>query len=274
MTRTTLFVGLGIAAVLGLTPLSYATQATYLPGFTWDWRVDFGEPSDVSELPPNPNSDYASRSLAANSGLSSGPQVDNVWQYGNTPYSALTGGTLTSSDFTIFTKTGTHSSDGRPVYFWSDSSVLTGDWDSVVYIPPPHPLHPGHSVSPDSYHSQAVVIRWLYPGDSQLQVRISGVVKDGNGNPAAPNDGVDFYLFKNSAADLIDFAVIPNGQMYVVDAAVGLAPGDELFLGVGYLNNDGSDTTLVDLTFQVVPEPATLSLLVAGLGAIWLKRRR
>ena len=55
-------------------------------------------------------------------------------------------------------------------------------------------------------------------------------------------------------------------------------PDDYLpLLQDGKFNAKVHDDMAIDyakLTVQVTPEPATLSLLAAGLGAIWLKRRR
>jgi len=244
---------LGMLLVGSCARMAAAEKPTYLPGFVWDWRVDFGKPSEVSKLPPNPNSDYLSRSLPSNKGLSSGPQADSVWFYGNAPYASLTEGKFTASNFALFKHKGTHKSEGRPVYFWSDSDALTGDWDSVVYIPPPHPLHPGHSVSPDSRHAQAVVLKWVYPGQDSVWIRIKGVIRDG----AKGQDGVDFYLLKNSSANVLGYIVLPDGESRPVNVQAQVGPGDEIFMAVGYLQNDGSDTTLLDLAFEVVKAPVS-----------------
>ena len=41
----------------------------------------------------------------------------------------------------------------------------------------------------------------------------------------------------------------------------------------GYLSNDGSDATMLDVTVEVVPEPAMLALLALG-SLVALRRRR
>ena len=246
-----------------------AEAPTYLPGFTWDWQTDFGEPHAVSELPPNPNNDSTSRDLSENVGLSSGPHATSVWQYGKAPYSSFQNGTFTSSDFVIFTQAGTRDVGGYAEYFWSDNLIITGNWDQVVFATN-NPVHPGHYVHPDSCSGQeAVVLRWTYPGNGSASLRIRGTVKD-----CSPGgyDGVDFYLLKNSYADTLAYAVIADGGDYAVDAATTVGPGDELFIVVGYLANDGSDSTYVNVTIAVTPEPATLSLL--ALGGLAMIRRR
>jgi hypothetical protein len=270
--KTKTILVMAVMAALLVPAMSLADPAeapTYLPGFTWDWQTDFGEPHAVSELPPNPNSDSSSRGLDENAGLSSGPQATSVWQYGNALYSSFQNGTFTSSDFVIFTQAGTRDVSGYAEYFWSDSLIITGNWDQVVFGPN-NPLHPGHYVCPDSCSGQeAVVLRWTYSGNGSVPLRIRGIVKD-----CAPGyDGVDFYLLKNSYADTLAYAVIADEGDYAVDAATTVEPGDELFLVVGYLANDGSDIVYVDVTIAVTPEPATLSLLALG-GLAMMRRRR
>ncbi len=276
-----------LCAVMLLVLVSVASKSlansagapTYLPGFTWDWRTDFGEPHAVSELPPNPNGDSSSRDVVENAGLSSGPQASNVWQYGKAPYSSFQNGTFTSSDFVIFTQAGTRDVSGYAEYFWSDSLTITSNWDQVVFGPN-NPNHPGHYVCPDSHSGQeAVVLKWTYPGNGSVPLRIGGIVEEFSGG----YDGVDFYLLKNSYADMVTSAVIEDGGNYAVDSTTTVEPGDELFLVVGYLANDGSDIIYVDVTIEVtpdaatvVPEPVTVLSALIGLGMLggYIRKRR
>ena len=268
MKRATTFSVLSILACC-TGPLFAVDAPEYLRGFVWDWRVDFGEPHAVSDLPPNPNNDSGSRGRAGNAGLSSGPQASSVWQYGNAAYSALLDGTFTPSDFVVFTQAGSRVVLGHDEYFWSDSLTITGNWDQVVFGPS-NPVHPGHYVHPDSHSGQeAAILRWTYPGQSSTTLRIRGTVEDCS---PGGHDGVDFYLLRNSSLDTLASVVIPDGGSYTADATTLVEPGDELFLGIGYLADAGSDSTYVDLTFEVIPEPAPLALL--ALGGLGLVRRR
>ncbi len=250
--KTQLIAASVLSLLILVAPRSVASETpTYLPGFIWDWRVDFGEPSEASELPPNPNGDSLSRSQTQNAGLSDGPQVDNVWQYGNAPYAGLLDATFSSADFAVFTQAGSRNLGGFTECFWSDSLTISGNYDQVAFSQ--QPVHNGHIVHPDSKSGQeAAIIRWTYPGETSVRLEITGLV-DHFGEIAGGNDGVDFYLLRNSSADTIDYAVVSTGGSYTVDTTTYVQEGDELFIAIGYLSNDGSDSTFVDLTFQVGP---------------------
>lgn len=255
LTRT-----LSATALVVLLLTAFSSAADYQSGFTWDWRVDFGQPTTVSELPPNPNSDARSRTQPENAGLSSGSQASNVWQYGRTPYAELLNGTFSPSDFTIYTRQLQYGNELR----WDGTDYLHGD--RIAYDPTLYSLHP------DAIYSNppvAAVVRWIYPGEQPVSLRISGIVNRVNLN----GDGTDFWLVKNDSATLLDYAVVVPEGLHTVDVVTSVQPGDELFLAVGCLTDSTSDKTKVDVTIQVVPEPATLSLLALG-GLAVLRRRR
>jgi len=241
-----------------------STAADYLRGFTWDWRVDFGRPSALSELPPNPQSDAASRGLPSNAGLSSGPQAGSVWQYGNASYAALTEGTFAVSDFHRYTAMSQYVTGE---FLWDEGEGQHRD--RIAY----NAVEDRHKVHPDSdSESEAAVIRWTYPGQQTVDLRITGTVADLAPGTGGGCDGVDLYLLKNASADTIAYAVIPNAGSCPVNATTTVAPGDEVFMGLGYLGNHTSDNTAVDVTFEVVPEPVSAALLAAG-GLLLLRRK-
>ena len=252
---------MAFSVIAFLTGQASATTS-YLPGFTWNWEADFGQPNSVAELPPNPNSDARSRALAGNAGLSAGPQVGNVWQYGNAPYVKLQGGTFVASDFAIYQYAGLHiNGEGVHAYFWADSLTIPGNWDAISYTPDHPSIGPGHFVHPDDSPNggEVVMVRWEYPGQDSALIHISGKVWDiPYGWFGPPNDGVDFYLLKNSSVATVDYAVIPDWGSHLVNKTVLMNPGDSIFMGVGPLGNYGSDSVMLDVTFQVVPKPPLL----------------
>ncbi|HUS48108.1 MAG TPA: hypothetical protein VM098_08310 [Phycisphaerae bacterium] len=270
MQRNTIaLVALAVAAIPSLT--SHA--ATYSIGFAWDWRVDFGTPTSEANMPPNPNSDARSRALAANAGLSTGAVVSDVWAYGRSTYSKVSGVTFAAGDFTAYTNIGIYPSneDCR----W-DANVMHGDRIGycAAWIPTRadgHYIHPADSSFTNP--PVAAVIRWTYPGDTTIDLHIDGNVIRWDTKQEG-QDGVDFYIFKNSGADRLDYATLGFGGIHNVDLTTGISPGDTLYLALGYLSNSTSDGTGVALTFEVIPEPATLGLLALGLPLLPKHKRR
>ncbi len=243
----------------------------YQPGFTWDWRVDFGMPTTVGELPPNPNSDAASRASAGNAGLSSGTGVGDVWSYGKAPYSTLSGSTFTAGDFTIFDTP--HTFSGGAV--WDDQLSLAFDWDFIGWVPGYSSLtRPAHAFNSDGEHEHtASVLRFTYPGENTIDVRISGLIEDLN---LGGGDGIDWYILKNSSAGMIGVGEFGNGGSENVDFVTSLSSGDELFLAVGTRLSGSNvyDETAMDVLVEVLPEPSTAVLLLCACAGFVVRRHK
>jgi len=260
--RGTSIVVAGIAVSLLMVPADLLQASVYDPGFTWDWRIDFGTPTSVSELPANPNSDARSRALPQNAGLSDGTQVDSVWAYGKAPYGAFTGYGFTASSFTPFTVPHTFYNGA----VWDDAAVLDFNWDFIGWIPGWYAMtRAAHVFNHDTDAATASVLRFTYPGETSINLQIAGVVEDLN---LGGGDGVDWLILKNTSADVVGSGQFGNGGKSTVDLVTSMSPGDELFVVIGAFNaNCAYDETAVDLTFQVIVDntpPAISSTVPAN----------
>ena len=224
-----------------------AQQPAYEIGFSWDWRVDFGMPTNVSQAPPNPQSDAGSRSLAGNAGRSAGMVAQDVWAYGKIPYALVAAGTVEPADFVLFT---------TPIAWeggvlWNDSSSPHFNWDVVGWTPAS-----GHFANPggDSEHTTGT-IRFRYPGARHNAVRMSGTIRDCS---VDGNDGADWYIMHETAErgiTLLDSGILGDLGAVDVELTADVAVGDALYLAVGYGPDQscGGDSLQFDVLFQVIP---------------------
>lgn len=116
-------------------------------------------------------------------------------------------------------------------------------------------LHPGSA-------NQLATARFTVPVAGTLH--LEGAFGNGDGG------NVDVFVAHNATL-LLSVMNIPGAQGFAFDRAV--AAGDTIDFMVGDAGSFFYDNTPIDVEIGIVPEPASLVILVAGLAAVARRRR-
>jgi hypothetical protein len=136
----------------------------------------------------------------------------------------------------------------------------------------PGDWYTGWTVHPNAVDRQtASGICWTYPGSTAAVICLAGNISQVGGN--GTNAGVDYHIVENNSSNQIAYGLLPSRAVAQIDSLINVSPGDRIFIDVGAPVSAICDATALNLTFTVVPEPVTLSLLALG-GLALLRRRR
>lgn len=194
-------------------------------------------------------------------------------------------------------------------YLWNASAPIG---NSANYVPLVHDTNFGgdyetqaNGMWPDAPpgSSLAATSNTLYPGQGSLQasdgipryviaaytVRPSDIVAAGGGEASLPHyhftvaltslDGIDSRIYVNNT--LIVDQILPPGLDYS-DTLPGAYPvplgnlkaGDTVYVAIGSRDADTGNALGVEYSIDLVPEPASAGLLMAGLLLIGRRRHR
>lgn len=130
--------------------------------------------------------------------------------------------------------------------------------------------HPGGGASQDSLGIERFII-------AAYTLSVSGDTSITNSlltNSDVSTDGLNLRVYVNaeSSPRLSTSTAAGQGQTATFDVTLGaLSAGDTIYVAIGSHLEDFRDTFSLEYTIDVVPEPASVALLVAGCA--WLARR-
>lgn len=231
-----------------------AFAATYNPGFSWDWTLDFS----ASDFTPG---DAGSIAAPANAGLSSGPASDDVWAYmGISPPGGWPEGTtepvvMLSQYLDYYGGYGHMWCNGgnwTPGIGVDDGSTnFAPGWVGRHFLQPYYDAAPG----PDDNHESSV-LRWTAPVTGYYDVDATFTLQT-----LCPSDGVGVRVVKNTTSlnAPIDIVLQYQTKEFSFPAQV-LNAGDQLYFAVANNGTGDCDETILMLKIKyqgAVPTRAT-----------------
>jgi len=181
---------------------------------------------------------------------------NGTWSYG---YETSLGGTLNLYDVT---------SDGANASYWNSSVIDVAQTPSdykVTGAGNPYGS-PGDTIFHPGPDDEISVYRWTAPSSESIDINAIFQGRDGGGSI------VDVL---HDGTTLFNADVNGTGDTHDYDGTTSVASGDTIDFAVGLLSGFGYNSTYVDGTITVAPEPSTLALSALGsIGGLLMFRRR
>lgn len=235
--------------LLGCQILAGAVFADYITGYVWDWESDY-MPNMLLSTPANP---------AADSEGSAG-----VWTYA---YNVNDASTATirntgSSIMQVGLKNGTS-------YVWSQNPPATYSTAAYFRATPSTStmaLIPGPDVDVNAQLCQLI---WTAP--IAATIKISGDIV----NIGTTGNGILWYLdaYQSGAYTGLSSGSVGNLGTTAVDVTISVSQGDQIIFSADANGGSAGDLSEYNVTYEIVPEPASVGFLGIGACGILLLRR-
>ena len=225
-----------------------AVFADYIQGHLWNWKSDFVNNVNLA-TPVNPAADATGSS--------------DVWRYTYNTNDATSAAVRNVGrlDMGLALDNGATGVWGQDTgTTWGTHAYVRGTPGTDVWR-----ITPGPNVSGIAVLSQLV---WTAPTDATIRIHGNVIHAETLGN------GALWYLDVNQSST---YSALTAGAVYnsseAIDMTITVAAGDEIVFSADANGGASNDFINYDVVYEIIPEPATVSLLVVSASVLLLARR-